>query len=771
MSFKDYIIDNNNHTILNKRYSLFIYFLFIIQFKEILLNYFENNIQVNYLSHNASIIDITDYHNLYLLITTEKIIYTGIPPNKKSKTTSNIINITAAATYNKNYVILACTGDYFLSKININTGEEVPLVNYSYLNLSIIDLNYTCSISILNNYIYIGICQMIKKTSLRYNIIKIELELTKNNEPILGNTIIKHVCSNTLENIGKYRYPRLLSCEAISSITNINSRLVCGYIAYETTNFVYFVNVMTDQFNSFGNSIRILTSPTLYNYRLQKINSTFLRYLMKDKSYEIYLNNSYDVNIVSSNQSNTFLYEYTSGVNTFYYHNQYIFYANPNGKENFYLYIKSNLSNSTIRFQEKKNIHYCMGYYDDINDKLEMFYQYENIIKYFIAENKSSLFYYQCGEKTIEVLFNKSLIFNASELITYPLEYPKFYKVQADNYHITNEQISTYDNDKLQFNESSQILSVITDFNDSMAFNFYYLVGLQEDIIIDFVIPKCFINIKISSFKIVACTEKIHFCESNVCKSNFAMLKDSNDTDCYPNDQIIPNYIYNETTKYYEECYSSCKFCSKQKRLSSNLNHNCLTCKDGYLKSYEYMGNCYLIDNLNNNLDTLKIVNNRNQLYEEYNIIDFCLDKYIINSTGECVSECPTNTVFHTYQYDYQYYTVQEVTYFGKIYNLTEEKIPKYKFGNLCYKKCPDFTSIDERYNLCKCKFGWQQNSTTKEVICYDRKEYCLSKDYFYHIDTKECVLGGCRDEYFQFNFECYKNNCTENTAPISSDF
>ena len=72
MSFKDYIIDNNNHTILNKRYSLFIYFLFIIQFKEILLNYFENNIQVNYLSHNASIIDITDYHNLYLLITTEK---------------------------------------------------------------------------------------------------------------------------------------------------------------------------------------------------------------------------------------------------------------------------------------------------------------------------------------------------------------------------------------------------------------------------------------------------------------------------------------------------------------------------------------------------------------------------------------------------------------------------------------------------------------------------------------------------------------------------
>ena len=65
------------------------------------------------------------------------------------------------------------------------------------------------------------------------------------------------------------------------------------------------------------------------------------------------------------------------------------------------------------------------------------------------------------------------------------------------------------------------------------------------------------------------------------------MLRDSNDTDCYPNDQNMPNYIYNETTEYYEKCYSSCKFCSKQDTLSSNLNHNCLTCNDEYLKSYE----------------------------------------------------------------------------------------------------------------------------------------------------------------------------------------
>ena len=73
-----------------------------------------------------------------------------MPPTQKSVTTSNIINITAAATYDTNYVLLACTGDYFLSKIRINTGEEVPLISYSELSLSIINVNYTCSISILN---------------------------------------------------------------------------------------------------------------------------------------------------------------------------------------------------------------------------------------------------------------------------------------------------------------------------------------------------------------------------------------------------------------------------------------------------------------------------------------------------------------------------------------------------------------------------------------------------------------------------------------------
>ena len=96
-------------------------------------------------------------------------------PNKISSTTSKIINITAGATYDSNYVLLACTEDYLLSKININTGEEVPLVNYQQLSLSIENLNYSCSINIYNNTAYIGISQ-ITDNKLNPNIVKIGLK-------------------------------------------------------------------------------------------------------------------------------------------------------------------------------------------------------------------------------------------------------------------------------------------------------------------------------------------------------------------------------------------------------------------------------------------------------------------------------------------------------------------------------------------------------------------------------------------------------------------
>ena len=75
-----------------------------------------------------------------------------------------------------------------------------------------------------------------------------------------------------------------------------------------------------------------------------------------------------------------------------------------------------------------------------------------------------------------------------------------------------------------------------------------------------FIIPKLIIRVKTCAFKCASCIESFNECVGG-CKKNFAKLRNSSDTDCYPNDQNMPNFIYNKDTNYYEECYPSCKFC------------------------------------------------------------------------------------------------------------------------------------------------------------------------------------------------------------------
>ena len=330
-------IENNNHILLNKRYYLFFYFLFISQFKEILLNYFEDNYQISNLNEHGSIIDITDYHSLYLLITTEKNIYIGMPPNKTSETTSDITDFTSAATYDNEYVLLACTGDYLLSKVNIYTGDEVPLVNYTNLTLSNEDIYYPCSISILNNRVYIGISQILEN-GLNHNFIKIGLINTNKTEgPILGDEIkiLKYPLEYDLAYLPNFIYSRLLSCEVISMINNVTNFifldepiLVCVFLKFDNSQkrYEYHARIVNQNFSQFTKDTLFTTTDTLFGFRLQKINNTFIRYLITKNSYEIYLNSSYDIRIVPMEKRNMFLYKYNSGTNTFYYHNQYIFY-------------------------------------------------------------------------------------------------------------------------------------------------------------------------------------------------------------------------------------------------------------------------------------------------------------------------------------------------------------------------------------------------------------------------------------------------------------
>ena len=147
-------------------------------------------------------------------------------------------------------------------------------------------------------------------------------------------------------------------------------------------------------------------------------------------------------------------------------------------------------------------------------------------------------------------------------------------------------------------------------------------------------------------------------------------MDETNKINCAPNNQTIKNYIYNDETNYFEECFQTCSFCSLMKSFSSNTNQNCLACSDGYQKSYEYMGNCYEID-IYDNYD--KIIINKGD--KSFNLVNSCQEtekQYKINSTGECISECPTSSV-------YKKYIFQNVNFFDYDF---DPSIPQYIIEN-----------------------------------------------------------------------------------------
>jgi len=54
--------------------------------------------------------------------------------------------------------------------------------------------------------------------------------------------------------------------------------------------------------------------------------------------------------------------------------------------------------------------------------------------------------------------------------------------------------------------------------------------------------------------------------------------------------------------------------------------------------------------------------------------------------------------------------------------------------------------------------------NTDDSTICYEHQNYCKSNNYYYHSDIKACVLSKCRESYFNFYFECFKDNCPINS-------
>ena len=339
--------------------------------------------------------------------------------------------------------------------------------------------------------------------------------------------------------------------------------------------------------------------------------------------------------------------------------------------------------------------------------------------------------------------------------------------LESLTYHISTTNASgIYSN--YSYNITTQNLIVQPSINDWITFNFNYDGGIKNGFSLKFDFYNCKVAIQTCLFKCGQCSNSFDKCDNGTCKLNFTLFEDDEEKGCYPNDQNFPHYIFNKTNDKFKKCFNNCEFCSLEKDFSSNSAQNCIICEDGYLKSYKYPGNCYRYEFPQNYSNYSKNVGNIND--ENFTIVESC-NKYLINSTGECIDSCPNQTVWNTYKFnDTLNFSNQEESNLGLLYTLEKEKPPKFLFNKVCYSNCPKLTYEDTNNSVCKCSYGWHYNSTTEEKICYNEKDYCLSLDYYYHTDDKECVLNNCKSGYSKINFECYKDKCPENSKQISSN-
>ena len=140
-------------------YRILFLLLFFLYLKDVKA-YFES-FELNRLSGFNSLIEIRDYFNLSIFMTSSKEIYMGIPPQKISTISSseNFNNLTSGVTYNKNYILMVCTDNYLVSKIDIETGTLTPLINYDNITMP----NYTCGSFTDKDYLYISMSYIILK--------------------------------------------------------------------------------------------------------------------------------------------------------------------------------------------------------------------------------------------------------------------------------------------------------------------------------------------------------------------------------------------------------------------------------------------------------------------------------------------------------------------------------------------------------------------------------------------------------------------------------
>ena len=734
-----------NHK-LNELLSHNFFIIILIFIQKLCFNYCQiyDNFTSVIFEEGSQLLEVKDYNNLKLIVTTSKNIYTGIPPKLKVTTEAKLINSSAIITLNSNYLLAACLQDSLLTKININDGSFSSLLNYSDVESSSLKFQIpitSCSLSNLDNLIFIGYSQIeyYEKETNKSNFI-IRLNITNRDSddgPEFDSNVPEKIFKFPKSTI-KTNSTKQIDCQPVRiKSQNSKYRLVSiqEFLEYhkefKINRYYTYAYSLKENLEGIEDSVQIYRTNDSSGFKLFKMNDTYVRIMTKKSIVNICLSSS-----ISTSYFKTDIYNINAKPDLFEYNDGFIFFIGvgnfSNHKNIYYFKIAKESSKNFYQIYDYKeeNINKLLCYYDKSKDYIICLYQTLNDIKYFTIYDSTKLYQIKSfTSKTLKVVSNSERYFDAN------------YMLNTKNIGDLNViEINRYKNGKiyktetfgLDFNEllmSNNNIFVYKSFNDWYDYHLSFIENIENNFTrifyikekdIVFSLRTCYPN------QCESCRTNYKICDD--CKyENYSLLYGTNDT-CFENGKLHKGYIYNENTHYFEKCYSSCGFCSSSS--SNNSEHKCLSCASGYLPSYNNLGNCY------SNNDT--------------NFIDSSCLKYKINSTGECVEKCPTSNYYYSYNYN------EEL----KDYDINNLNLPKYLFNDICYEICPSNTITDNENNTCKCEFAFHIED--KKIICYDDNN-CPSEHPYQNPDTKECFssLEKCLEKNnFFFNKECYTEQC-----------
>ena len=748
---------------------------FLIIFILLQTKLINSQINDNYISNileegDYELLDVTDYHNINLIVSTSKNIYSGIPPNKIIQTEANLINATSLITINDNYLFAACLSDSFLTKIRLSDGSSTSLLEYSDITISPsleVPLK-SCSLSYIDDTIFIGYSRIVVSgTQKNLSNIVFKIGITDKNNiddgPIIDDSL----------DINYFTYPEILaftsssrhiSCEPLR-ILNSNSendyRLIClheGLYTYDGTleNIVYATSINSD-FSGFD--YRLKECQIKYGFRdlgfrIYRENDTFARCMTSNALVEVFLNTTNSkIRVVNPKKLPTILYSFDAQTDLFSYNNKFRFSvdkASFMGKEDIYVFqINNNYYENYFQLyalNEENTIKKILGYYNEANNKIICLFQTNAYIKYFIMDYKNDIFSFGEYSKTFQIKSYEKFQYNLTDLTTSPdindlgilnPESIVYYSRGDGSYDFSYFGTSFYEN------FFSNNILIQKSLNEWKTYHLSFIDNVENDYTRIYHLNKLIIEIQTCNSNCDICLDDFDIC-TDCTDDSYAKLEDKSEA-CFPKINPVEGYIYDSSSNKFLKCYESCEYCSKSNSSSSEELHNCVSCLSGYLYSYANQGNCYKYEDLE--------ITEEKQVVDGIFISSTC-SNYKISSTGECIDQCPINSVYYSYEYD------QSLSSYEKV-NVT---VPKYLFNKVCYEECP-VNSEPDNDNNCICKNAFYKEAIGENIVCLSEDD-CPNEYPIQNKDTKECYESLEKCDYF-FGDDCY-DNCPSGKVKLS---